>query len=55
MLEGHNQEERKLDTYFASLQRDLENVCQFLGVDFQAVRLCVEAGAVAGGVRSSYH
>eukprot|EP00108_Taenia_solium_P001168 TsM_000033300 transcript=TsM_000033300 gene=TsM_000033300 len=55
VLEGHNQEERKLDTYFASLQRDLENACQFLGVDFQAVRLCVEAGAVVGDVRSSYH
>ncbi|KAL5108707.1 Serine/threonine-protein kinase TAO3 [Taenia crassiceps] len=55
VLEGHNQEERKLVTYFASLQRDLENACEFLGVDFQAVRLCVDAGAVAGGVRSSYH
>ncbi|CDS43207.1 serine:threonine protein kinase TAO1 [Echinococcus multilocularis] len=44
VLEGHNQEERKLDSYFADLQRNLENDCQFLGVDFQAVRLSVEAG-----------
>lgn len=55
VLEGHNQEERKLDSYFADLQRNLENDCQFLGVDFQAVRLSVEAGVVAEGVRSSYH
>lgn len=55
VMENHNQEERKLGIDFAGLQRRLENECQFLGVDFQAVRMCIEAGVGGAGVRSSYH
>lgn len=53
-MEEHNQEERKMEIDYASLQRRLESDCQFLGVDFQAVQFCAETG-LNGGVRSSYH
>lgn len=54
VLEGHNQEERKMEIDYASQQRRLESDCQFLGVDFQAVQFCVETG-MNPGVRTSYH
>ncbi|VUZ39236.1 unnamed protein product [Hymenolepis diminuta] len=54
VMEEHNQEERKIEIDYASLQRRLESDCQFLGVDFQAVQFCAETG-LSRGVRSSYH
>ncbi|KAM7535252.1 hypothetical protein Aperf_G00000100786 [Anoplocephala perfoliata] len=53
VLEGHNQEERKMEIDYAGQQRRLESDCQFLGVDFQNVRICAEMGNP--GVRTSYH
>uniref|UniRef100_A0A158QEX1 Serine/threonine-protein kinase tousled-like 2 n=1 Tax=Hymenolepis diminuta TaxID=6216 RepID=A0A158QEX1_HYMDI len=51
VMEEHNQEERKIEIDYASLQRRLESDCQFLGVDFQAVQFCAETG-LSRGVRS---